>query len=102
MPKQYFFLKLHPPRSTFMQDMSPAEQEIMKQHVAYWRPYVQEGTMVLMGPVMDPEEGYGIGIAAVDSLEQLLERIGSDPANGLNHYEYHPMRVVSKYIASEQ
>ena len=68
----------------------------MLQHVAYWKPYVENGTMILMGPVADPKGGYGVGILAVDSEEELQNLIANDPANGLNTYEVHPMRVVRK------
>jgi uncharacterized protein YciI len=89
----YFFLKLHPPRPGFALDMTPAERDVMLQHVAYWGPYVDNGTMLVMGPVMDPAGVYGVGILAVDSEETLHALIGADPANGMNRYEVHPMRA---------
>ncbi|WP_133993356.1 YciI family protein [Dinghuibacter silviterrae] len=91
--KMYFFLKLHPPRASFALDMTPEERAVMQQHVEYWAPHVAGGTMLVMGPVADPAGVYGIGILAVDSEEQLKELIGADPANGMNRYEVHPMRV---------
>jgi uncharacterized protein YciI len=96
--KLNFFLKLNPPRPTFMKDMTEQEKSIMQKHVAYWKPYVEDGTMMLMGPVMDPKGGYGIGIIAVDNEEQLKALIANDPANGLNSYEFYPMRAVTKQI----
>jgi hypothetical protein len=35
MDKQHFFLKLNPPRPTFMLDMTADEKAIMQKHVAY-------------------------------------------------------------------
>jgi hypothetical protein len=32
----YFFVKTDNPRPTFHLDMTPAETETMKNHVAYW------------------------------------------------------------------
>ena len=93
--KQYF-LKLNPPRASFMMDMSPAEMDIMQQHVAYWNRFVNDGTVIVLGPVMDPKGGYGIAVVSVESEEELNQIIDSDPANGLNSYEVHPMRVVTK------
>jgi uncharacterized protein YciI len=96
MTKQHYFLKLNPPRSTFMSDMTEEERGVMHHHIAYWKPYVENGTMLIMGPVSDPAGGYGVGIIAVDSKEQLLELLRNDPANGLNKYDYYPMRAVTK------
>ena len=94
--KKNFFLKLNPPRQSFMIDMSDEERGIMIKHVAYWAPYVDDGTVIVLGPVMDPKGGYGIAVVSVESEEELNQIIDSDPANGLNSYEVHPMRVVTK------
>ncbi len=94
--KKSYFLKLNPPRSTFMTDMTDDEKRIMQKHVAYWAPYVNDGTMIVLGPVFDPKGGYGIGIIRVDNDDQLNELIKNDPGNGLNAYEIYPMRAVTK------
>lgn len=94
--KKNFFLKLNPPRTTFMLDMTDEERSIMHKHVAYWAPFVQDGTVIVLGPVIDPSGGYGIAVVAVDSEEHLQSIIEKDPANGLNRYEVHPMRAVTK------
>ncbi|HTA81433.1 MAG TPA: YciI family protein [Bacteroidia bacterium] len=96
MEKKHFFLKLNPPRASFTIDMTAEERGVMQQHVAYWAPHVQNGTVIVLGPVMDPKGGYGIAVVAVDSEEQLHALIAKDPANGLNRYEIHPMRAVTK------
>lgn len=94
--KKAFFLKLNPPRSSFMFDMSNEERSTMEQHVAYWKKYVDNGTVIVLGPVMDPKSGYGIAVVRVDSEEELQQIIAKDPANGLNSYEVFPMRAVTK------
>ncbi len=94
--KKHYFLKLNPPRPSFMKDMNDEERALMQKHVAYWAPYVQDGTVVVLGPVMDPGGGYGIAVVGVDTEDQLRELIARDPANGLNHYEVHPMRAVTR------
>jgi len=94
--KKYFFLKLNPPRSSFTVDMTPEELNIMKQHVAYWAPYVNDGTVIVLGPVMDPSGGYGIAVVGVENEEQLNQLVTNDPANGLNSYEIYPMRASTK------
>jgi len=94
--KKNFFLKLNPPRATFMMDMTAEEKSTMQKHVAYWAPYISDGTVIVLGPVMDPKGGYGIAVVRVDSDEHLQQLLASDPANGLNSYEYYPMRAVTK------
>ena len=96
MEKKNFFLKLNPPRSTFMIDMTDDERAIMKKHVDYWKPYIEDETVIVLGPVMDTKGGYGIAVVAVDSDDHLKQLIDNDPANGLNSYEVHPMRAVTK------
>jgi uncharacterized protein len=94
--KKHFFLKLNPPRPSFTTDMTEEERNIMQKHVAYWAPYVNDGTVIVLGPVMDPKGGYGIAVVSVESREQLNQVIANDPANGLNSYEVYPMRAVTK------
>jgi uncharacterized protein len=91
-----FFLKLNPPRPTFMADMSEAEKEIMYAHVNYWNGLLESGIAIVFGPVFDPKGGYGAGVVSVDSEEHLEQLIANDPANGLNRYEFYPMRAVFK------
>ncbi|MGZ4036003.1 MAG: YciI family protein, partial [Bacteroidia bacterium] len=69
--KKHYFLKLNPPRASFMMDMSDEERTIMQKHVAYWKPYVDNGTVIVLGPVFDPKGGFGIAVIAVDEEEQL-------------------------------
>jgi uncharacterized protein YciI len=96
MDKKYFFLKLNPPRASFGTDMTMEERFIMQQHIAYWLPYVDEGTIVVQGPVFDPNGMYGIAVAAVDSQETLEHLIANDPANGMSSYEFYPMSAAVK------
>jgi hypothetical protein len=94
--KKNFFLKLNPPRASFMKDMTEQERDIMQKHVAYWAPYVQSGLVIVLGPVMDPKGGYGVAVVAVDDEQELDAIITNDPANGLNSYEKYPMRAVTR------
>lgn len=96
MPKLNYFLKLNPPRASFMQDMNDEERGIMLKHVEYWNPYVMNGTVIVLGPVFDPKGGFGVAVVQVDSEEELKELVSKDPANGLNSYEIYPMRAVTK------
>ncbi len=91
-----YFLKLNPPRPTFMMDMTADEKATMQKHVAYWTDLLNKGSAIVFGPVMDPRGGYGAGVVSVDSEEHLKQIIADDPANGLNKYEWYPMRAVFK------
>ena len=94
MQKMHYVLYLNPPRPTFMQDMTDAER-IMQQHIAYWTCYMNKGMVLAFGPVLDPEGAYGLGIVEVENEQQMQDMIASDPANGLNNYEYYLMKAVT-------
>jgi uncharacterized protein len=96
MSKQTFFLKLNPPRPTFAMDMTSDERSVMQNHVAYWTSLLEQGIAIVFGPVFDPKGGYGAGVVSVDNEEELMKIIEKDPANGLNKYEFYPMRAVFK------
>jgi uncharacterized protein YciI len=100
MSKLYFFLKLNPPRASFTIDMTSEERLVMQHHVNYWKPYVDKGIVLVLGPVLDPKGGFGMAVIGVDDEKQLETLIANDPANGLNSYEIYPMKVSSKYINS--
>ncbi|MDP4240054.1 MAG: hypothetical protein Q8904_11350 [Bacteroidota bacterium] len=97
MAKQYFFLKLNPPRASFTLDMSNEEKIIMQHHVA-GQPYVDEGIVLVLGPAFAPRGGFGIARIGVEDEIQLKTVVTNDPANGLNTYEIYPMRASSKFI----
>jgi uncharacterized protein len=96
MEKRYFFLKLVPRHPTFAQDMTPEERAIMMQHVAYWKIFLDEGKVLVYGPVMDPQAVYGMGIVMTEDEEEVKALIAGDPAGQINTYEYYPMRAVVK------
>ena len=92
--KQYYFLKLIGPRPTFPQDIADPERKIMKDHLDYWTGFMNKGTVIVFGPVFDPKGFFGAGVIAVDSEDEAKVFIANDPANGLNSFEYYPMRAV--------
>ncbi len=96
MDKQQFFLKLNPPRPTFMMDMTDEEKLIMQKHVGYWAGMLEANIAIVYGPVLDPKAGYGVGVVSVDNESQLKQIIAEDPASELNQYEYYPMRAIFK------
>ena len=100
MVKQHFFIKLNPPGASFTIDITDEERIVMHEHVNYWKPYVENGIVLVPGPVLDPKGGFGIAIIGVEDELQLKTLIANDPANGLNSYEIYPMRATSKFINS--
>ena len=94
MAKQYFALYLLPSRPDFAQTMTEEERGIMMKHVAYWTDLMNEGKVVVFGPVMDPKKVYGLGIIGVENEQEVKEFISNDPAATINRYEYFPMQAV--------
>ena len=81
--------------------MTDEERSIMFRHIEYWKPHIQSGTAIVIGLVGDPKGGFGVGVVQVENEEQLNNLITNDPANGLNSYEIHPIRAMSKLIDVE-
>jgi uncharacterized protein YciI len=94
MNKMYFFVKLNPSRADFAQTMTDEERSVMQAHSAYWKEYMNQGKVVVFGPVLDPKGVFGMGVVGVGSEEDLLSFIDKDPAASLNTFEYYPMRAV--------
>jgi uncharacterized protein len=94
MDKKYFAVRLNPSRPDFAQTMTDEEKSIMQQHAAYWRKFMNEGKVIVFGPVLDPNAVYGLGVLSVDDEQEVNEFIASDPANRINSYEYYPMLAV--------
>ena len=67
MEKKYLALSLLPSRPNFIHTMTAEERGIMMQNVGYWQKYIDDGTMLVIGPVLDPKEAYGLGIIAVNT-----------------------------------
>jgi uncharacterized protein len=95
MPLQHFALKLIANRPNFAFEMTPEERAIMQQHVIYWKNLMEQGYVVVFGPVMDPAGVYGLGIVEVDDEDEIKRFIREDPAGTINRYEYYPMRAIT-------
>ena len=61
-----FFCKLLPPRAGFLQDMTPAEGQLMQEHAAYWKEWMGRGHVVAFGVVGDPAGVFGMGVVEFD------------------------------------
>ena len=71
MDKKYFVLHLLPSRPDFAQTMTDEERAVMLKHVAYWTEMMNEGKALVFGPVLDPNQVYGLGIVAVQDEEEV-------------------------------
>jgi uncharacterized protein YciI len=93
MQKQYFFMKLIPPRASFATDMTPSEAAVMQEHILYWKVLLQKGICVTFGPVLDPTGVYGVAIVGVDDPEIISDIEDNDPSvlAGINVFESFPM-----------
>jgi uncharacterized protein len=77
---KYFLYKLIPPRQTFLQDMTQAEEKLMHEHVKYWENLINRRIAIIFGPVADPKGGYGIAIIETKD-ENVVNDLGTnDPA----------------------
>jgi len=89
----HFVYKLIPPRPTFATDMTAEEGSVMASHAAYWHQQVEEGRVVVFGPVADPSGVWGLGILDVDNYDAATALIDADPAisSRLGTFELHAM-----------
>jgi uncharacterized protein YndB with AHSA1/START domain len=92
--RKFFLCRLIAPRSTFPFDMTAEEQQLMAQHVAYWRSHLVTGTAVVFGPVADPAGVWGLGVMRAMNAEEIHALQAKDPiilANRSFRYETIPM-----------
>ncbi len=74
-----FVLRLISPRPNFAQTMTNAEREIMGNHAAHWRPYLERGDMVVFGPILTGDDSYGLAVVETDDEQTLREFASQDP-----------------------
>jgi uncharacterized protein len=95
--KKHFFLKLNPPRPSFLQDITNEERTVMQEHSVYWKDLQSKEFVIVFGLVFDPKGGFGIGILEVEDESLLEEMQKNDPALKIgNTYEIYPMRAIKK------
>jgi uncharacterized protein YciI len=91
-----FLYRLQPPRPGFALDMSAEEAEVMQRHVAYWQDLLSRDVALAFGPVLDPEDPWGLGLLNLDD-EQAARVVGErDPAveAGVCTYKVVPIDLV--------
>ena len=76
----HYVYRLIPPRPTFHEDMSDEEQAIMSRHADYWAQLVEQGDVVVYGPVVDSTGSWGLAVIRSDSLQDARGLALADPA----------------------
>jgi uncharacterized protein len=92
--KNYFLLKLVASRPDFATTMTDAEARVMREHGSYISDYVKKGTVVIMGPVLDPQGAWGVVVVEAGSEDEVRSFVTPDPTilSGLGfRYEIYPM-----------
>jgi uncharacterized protein len=95
MAKQYFYVRLIPPRATFASDMNADERALMQQHGAYLRGQFDQGKVLMFGPVLDPADNFGMAVLEVRDISEAQQLMEHDPSvlAGMNRFKISPMVV---------
>jgi uncharacterized protein len=75
-----FLFRLIPPRADFAQTMTADEQQAMAGHQDYWRQWMDQGRVVVYGPVADPEGVWGMGVLRAADRAEALQTGNNDPS----------------------
>jgi uncharacterized protein YciI len=91
-----FLYRLLPPRPTFAQDMKAEEAHVMERHVAYWQDLLNREVALAFGPVLDPDDPWGLGLLDLEDEQAARTIADADPAvdSGTCTYELMPMQLV--------
>lgn len=91
-----WLIRLIPPRPTFADDATPAEQALMSQHLAYWKDLNDKGICEFGGPVLDPKGVYGILVVQAATEDDARAMANADPSvkGGLNKFDVAEIRVA--------
>jgi uncharacterized protein YciI len=91
-----WLIRLIPPRPTFMDDATPAEQALMEQHFAYWKDMNTKGVLIFGGPVLDAKGPWGLLVVRAASEDEARALGSDDPSvkGGVNKIEVAEIRVA--------
>lgn len=92
----HFYMRLIPPRATFVMDMTEDERRLMEAHAEYLKGFFDQGKILAYGPVLDRAAPFGIALFDVAAEADARAIMDADPTivAKLNRYELAPMRVV--------
>ena len=91
-------MRLIAPRPTFALDMTAEERDVMGRHAAYWQPLVEEGRMVVFGPVLDDTGSYGLGVVEADDEDGLRAFAAGDPVVTTGTASFEVGRMLQGYV----
>jgi uncharacterized protein len=91
-----WLIRLLPPRPTFAEDATSAEQSLMEQHFVYWKNLNEKGVCIFGGPVLDPKGVYGILVVKAATEDEARALGSGDPSvkGGVNKIEVAEIRVA--------
>jgi uncharacterized protein len=94
----HFLYKLLGPRPTFGPgDMTPEEHAIMGEHSTYWHGLLDQGRVIVFGPVLEPSGAWGLAVVEAADEDEVRRLGDGDPAvtSGVATFEVHPMPLTS-------
>ena len=74
--------------------MTDQEKTLMGAHATYWRARLEDGGVIVFGPVLDPKGPWGVGIVEMSNAEEVADFGRKDPIikAGIGFkFEYYPM-----------
>jgi len=75
-----FVFRLQAPRPTFALDLTEEERQVMGRHAAHWQPYLDDGSMIVFGPILDETGSFGLGVVETENEQALRRHAAADPA----------------------
>jgi uncharacterized protein YciI len=89
----HFVYRLIPPRPSFAQDMTPEEGALMAAHGEHWRRLMDDGRVLVFGPVLEPDGVWGMAVVEAAGPEEVAAWGDADPAvdSGVMTYAVLPM-----------
>ncbi len=92
----HYVYRLIPPRPTFHEDMNDEERAIMTRHAAYWSELIEQGGVIVYGPVVDSSGSWGLGVIHAESEDEARALPEADPAvsSGMATFEIGTMLVA--------
>ncbi len=76
--------------------MGPAEAEVMERHVAYWQDLLNREVALAFGPVLHPEDPWGLGLLELEDerAAHVIAEGGPAVQSGTCTYDLVPMQLV--------
>lgn len=91
-------IRLKAPRPTFALDMSDEERAIMGRHAAHWQPLIEDGRMVVFGPVLDGTGSWGLGVVEADDEDEIRALAAADPVITTGTAEVEIGRMLAGFV----